>query len=126
MNDDRLQFLSLYLVRFAGGFGLAALATLLPTYISLYDPSALLLGLFTSGYTLASTLAIVPFAWGGDAGDKRTALVSRHRARRARVHGLRVRLRLVGLRRCAGDAGLRRDRSLAALAVARRRARPDW
>ncbi len=75
VNDDRLQFLSLYLVRFAGGFGLAALTTLLPTYINLYDPSALLLGLFTSGYTLASTLAIVPFAWGGDAGDKRTALV---------------------------------------------------
>ena len=74
MSHDRLQFFSLYFVRFAGGFGLAALVTLLPTYISLYDPSGLVIGLYTSAFTLASTVAIVPFAWGGDAGDKRTAL----------------------------------------------------
>ncbi|MFC7235185.1 MFS transporter [Halosegnis marinus] len=74
MNGDRLQFLSLYFVRFSGGFGLAALVTLLPTYISLYDPSGLVIGLYTSAFTLASTVAIVPFAWGGDAGDKRRVL----------------------------------------------------
>ncbi|WP_255198766.1 hypothetical protein [Halorarius litoreus] len=58
--DDRLQFAALYLTRFAGGFGLATLATLLPTYINLYDPSGLVIGLFTAAFTLVQTAAIVP------------------------------------------------------------------
>lgn len=75
MDADRPQFAALYLTRFAGGFGLATLATLLPTYIDLYDPSGLVIGLFTAAFTLAQTAAIVPFAWGGDAGDKRRVLL---------------------------------------------------
>nr|WP_218644708.1 MFS transporter [Natronomonas gomsonensis] len=66
---------SLYLTRFSAGFGLVTLLTLLPTYIDLLEPSALLLGLFTTGLTLAQTAAIVPFAYGGDRGDKRLVLL---------------------------------------------------
>ncbi|WP_255151235.1 MFS transporter [Halorarius halobius] len=76
MDTDRGQLAALYLTRFAGGFGLATLATLLPTYIDLYDPSGLVIGLFTAAFTLAQTAAIVPFAWGGDAGDKRCVLLA--------------------------------------------------
>ncbi|MFC7156153.1 MFS transporter [Halomarina halobia] len=71
-----LQFGALYLTRFAMGFGLATLATLLPTYIDLYRPSGLVLGLFYTGFTLAQTATVVPAAWAGDRYDKRTILLA--------------------------------------------------
>ncbi|MWG32924.1 MFS transporter [Halomarina oriensis] len=71
----RAQFGALYLTRFAAGFGFATLATLLPTYINLYDPSGLVLGLFYTGFTVAQTAAVVPVAWAGDRYDKRTVLL---------------------------------------------------
>jgi len=75
LDDDRLQFPVLYLTRFATGFGFATLVVLLPTYVTQYDPSGLMLGLFTAGFTLAQTVAVVPVAYLGDAGDKRNVLV---------------------------------------------------
>jgi MFS family permease len=75
LDDDRLQFPVLYLTRFATGFGFATLVVLLPTYVSQYDPSGLMLGLFTAGFTLAQTVAVVPIAYLGDARDKRNVLV---------------------------------------------------
>jgi MFS family permease len=76
VSRERLQFGALYLTRFAGGFGMVTLATLLPTYIDLFSPSALLIGLFTTGLTLAQTAAVVPLAWAGDARDKRRVLLA--------------------------------------------------
>jgi MFS family permease len=80
-------FVALYLARFAGGFGFITLATLLPKYIEALDPSAmtlfgvtvsagLVIGLFTTGFTLSSGLAVVPVAWWGDLGDKRRVLLA--------------------------------------------------
>jgi MFS family permease len=78
---------ALYVSRFAGGFGFITLATLLPKYIEVLDPSAVtvvgltlsagvVIGLFTTGFTLSSGLAVVPVAWWGDRGDKRRVLVA--------------------------------------------------
>ncbi|MFC7080822.1 MFS transporter [Halorussus caseinilyticus] len=75
MNDDRLQFYALYLTRFASGFGFVTLLTLLPKYIALFGASGLVVGLFTTAFTGAQTLATVPLAWAGDRGDKRLVLV---------------------------------------------------
>ncbi|WP_240137513.1 MFS transporter [Salinigranum salinum] len=80
-------FVALYVSRFAGGFGFIILATLLPKYIEVLDPSAVtvvgltlsagvVIGLFTTGFTLSSGLAVVPIAWWGDRGDKRRVLVA--------------------------------------------------
>jgi MFS family permease len=74
-TDRRLQFLALYVTRFAGGFGLVTLATLLPEYITLFEPSDFVVGLFTAGLTLGQAAAIVPLAWAGDRYDKRLALL---------------------------------------------------
>ncbi|ADB60955.1 major facilitator superfamily MFS_1 [Haloterrigena turkmenica DSM 5511] len=87
MNEDRLQFLSLYLARFAEGFGFVTLITLLPYYINALDPTdttvlgltisaGLIVGLYTTGFTFAQTLAVVPIAWAGDRFDKRTVLLA--------------------------------------------------
>ncbi|WP_440990761.1 MFS transporter [Haloarchaeobius baliensis] len=76
MSDDARQFYALYLARFATGFGFVTLATLLPTYIRLFQPSGLVIGLFTTGFTLAQTVSVVPLAWAGDRYDKRTVLVA--------------------------------------------------
>ncbi len=87
MNDERLQFLTLYLVRFSEGFGFITLITLLPYYINELDPSAttvfgvtlgagFVIGMYTTGFTLAQTLAVVPLAWAGDRFDKRLVLLS--------------------------------------------------
>ncbi|MFC5971099.1 MFS transporter [Halomarina salina] len=73
---ERLQFGALYLTRFSAGFGFATLATLLPTYVNLYDPSGLVLGLFYAGFTVAQTATVVPVAWAGDRYDKRTVLLA--------------------------------------------------
>lgn len=86
MNRDTLQFYSLYLTRFAGGFGAITLVTLLGKYINVLDPSAVtvlgvtlgagfVIGMFTTGFTLAQTVAVVPLAWAGDRFDKRYVLL---------------------------------------------------
>ena len=75
MDRQDRQFYSLYLTRFAGGFGFITLITLLPEYIDLYDPSGFVIGLFTTAFTLAQTAAVVPLAWAGDRYDKRGVLL---------------------------------------------------
>ncbi len=80
-------FFALYCSRFASGFGFITLTTLLPKYIETLDPSAVtvlgltlsagvVIGLFTTGFTLSSGLAVVPIAWWGDRGDKRRVLLA--------------------------------------------------
>jgi MFS family permease len=73
--EDR-QFYALYFARFAAGFGISALVTLLPFYINVLDPSGLMIGLFTTGLTVAQTGATVPLAWWADRGSKRTVLLA--------------------------------------------------
>ncbi|WP_121821388.1 MFS transporter [Halostella salina] len=75
MTTAKRQFYALYLARFASGFGLATLLTLLPDYIDLFDPSGFVIGLYTTGLTLAQAVAVVPFAWAGDRHDKRLVLL---------------------------------------------------
>ncbi len=87
MNEDRLQFWTLYLSRFAEGFGFITLVTLLPYYINVLNPSdttvlgltisaGLIVGLYTSGYTIAQTIAVIPLSWAGDRFDKRYVLLT--------------------------------------------------
>jgi len=82
-----LQFYVLYLTRFAEGFGFITLLTLLPTYINTLDPQAttvlgvtisagFIIGTYTTGFTLAQAVAVVPLAWAGDRFDKRTVLLA--------------------------------------------------
>ncbi|MFC5277897.1 MFS transporter [Halorubrum rubrum] len=84
--DSRSQFWALYLTRFAEGFGFITLLTLLPTYINTLDPQAttvlgvtvsagFVIGMYTTGFTLAQTVAVVPLAWAGDRFDKRRVLL---------------------------------------------------
>lgn len=75
-TGSNAQFYALYYTRFASGFGFVTLLTLLPTYINLFDPSGIVIGLFTSAVTIAQTLSIVPLAWSGDRYDKRTVLLA--------------------------------------------------
>ncbi|WP_410764442.1 MFS transporter [Haloferax sp. DFSO60] len=95
MDRPRLRFWALYFTRFAGGFGFITLITLLPKYINELDPQAVVLpqlaigglvlggltlskgfviGMYTTGFTLAQTVAVVPLAWAGDRYDKRLVL----------------------------------------------------
>ena len=76
-SADRIQFWTLYLARFAGGFGLVTLSTLLPFYVNEFGlaDDGLLVGLLYSGFTLAQTVAVVPLAWAGDRYDKRVVLL---------------------------------------------------
>ncbi|WP_132061462.1 MFS transporter [Halorussus amylolyticus] len=76
MNEDKLQFYALYLTRFASGFGFVTLLTLLPTYVNIFEASGLMVGLYTTAYTLAQTAAVIPLAWAGDRGDKRLVLAA--------------------------------------------------
>ncbi|MFC7116372.1 MFS transporter [Natronoarchaeum sp. GCM10025703] len=84
--DRRIQFWALYLTRFAEGFGFVTLLTLLPTYINTLNPEAttilgitvsagVIIGMYTTGFTLAQTVAVIPLAWAGDRFDKRTILL---------------------------------------------------
>ncbi len=84
--DNRSQFWALYLTRFAEGFGFITLITLLGPYINTLDPQAttvlgvtvsagFIIGMYTTGFTLAQTAAVVPLAWAGDRFDKRTVLL---------------------------------------------------
>ena len=86
MNDDRVQFWALYATRFADGFGFITLITLLPSYINTLDPSGatvlgvtvgagFVIGMYTTGFTLAQTAVVVPLSWAGDRFDKRTVLL---------------------------------------------------
>ena len=85
-GPKRTQFWALYLTRFAEGFGFITLLTLLPTYINALDPQAttvlgvtvsagFVIGMYTTGFTLAQTVAVVPLAWAGDRFDKRLVLL---------------------------------------------------
>ena len=90
VSDEReaetLQFWVLYLTRFAEGFGFITLLTLLPTYINTLDPQSttvlgitisagFIIGMYTTGFTLAQTAAVIPIAWAGDRFDKRLLLL---------------------------------------------------
>jgi MFS family permease len=69
------QLYALYATRFANSYGFLTLLTLLPKYIELFDPSGFLIGLFTTGLTLAQAVAVIPVSWAGDRFDKRTVLL---------------------------------------------------
>ena len=75
MNEQRLQFWSLYLARFANGFGYVTLLTLIPFYVNILDPSDFMVGLFYTAFTLAQTVAVIPLALAGDRYDKRLVLL---------------------------------------------------
>jgi MFS family permease len=76
VTRDRAQFWALYLTRFAAGFGIVALLTLLPDFIDALDPSPLEVGLYTTGLTVAQTVAVLPLAHWGDVSDKRRVLLA--------------------------------------------------
>lgn len=75
MNEGRLRFWSLYLARFANGFGFITLVTLMPFYVNLFDPSDFVVGLYYTGFTLAQTIAVIPLALAGDRYDKKKLLL---------------------------------------------------
>ncbi|MFB6078871.1 MAG: MFS transporter [Halarchaeum sp.] len=75
-STRRSQFLALYLVRFAGRFGFAALVVLLPYYVNQLQVSGLTTGLFYTGFTAAQLAAVVPLAWAGDRYDKRLVILA--------------------------------------------------
>ena len=81
-----IQFYILYLTRFAEGFGFITLLTLLPVYINTLQPqgatvfgltvsAGFIIGMYTTGFTLAQTVAVVPLSWAGDRFDKRAVLL---------------------------------------------------
>ncbi|MFW5934680.1 MAG: MFS transporter [Halolamina sp.] len=76
MNEQRLQFWSLYLSRFATGFGYSTLALLIPFYIEVLNASDFMGGLFITGFTLAQTIVVIPLAWAGDRYDKKKVLLA--------------------------------------------------
>ncbi|MFC6726569.1 MFS transporter, partial [Halobium palmae] len=86
MDRSSLRFPALYLTRFAGGFGFITLVTLLGKYVDALAAATTVLGvtfsegfvigMFTTGFTLAQTAAVVPLAWAGDRYDKRLVLLS--------------------------------------------------
>ena len=59
MDRDQLQFYARYVSRFAGGFGLSALALLLPKYANELVASDLVVGLFYTGFTATQALVAV-------------------------------------------------------------------
>ena len=84
--ENGSQFWALYVTRFAEGFGFITLITLLGPYINTLDPqgttilgltvsAGFIIGMYTTGFTLAQTAAVVPLAWAGDRFDKRTVLL---------------------------------------------------
>jgi len=76
VNEHRLQFWSLYLSRFATGFGYSTLALLIPFYIEVLNASDFMGGLFITGFTLAQTIVVIPLAWAGDRYDKKKVLLA--------------------------------------------------
>jgi len=75
VNEQRLRFWSLYMARFASGFGYVTLVTLIPFYIEVLEASDFMTGLFITGFTLAQTIAVIPLALAGDRRDKRKVLL---------------------------------------------------
>jgi MFS family permease len=75
VTTDSRQLYALYISRFASSFGLITLLTLLPKYIDLFDPSGVVIGMFTTGLTLAQAAAVIPLTYVGDRYDKRTVLL---------------------------------------------------
>ncbi|WP_136688830.1 MFS transporter [Halorhabdus amylolytica] len=75
LSRDRLQFSSLYTMRFAGSFGFMAVMTLLPDYIEALGATGITIGVFVTVLELARTVGIVPIAWAGDRYSKRTILL---------------------------------------------------
>ncbi|MFB6117491.1 MFS transporter [Halosegnis sp.] len=74
-SAGRGQFWTLYLARFAGGFGTIALVVVLPKIATNLGIEGVAFGLLYTAYTLAQTAAVVPLAWAGDRYDKRLVLV---------------------------------------------------
>ncbi|WP_435129753.1 MFS transporter [Halobaculum sp. D14] len=74
-SSPRLQFWTLYLVRFAGGFGLITLTTLLAKYVNTFGITGIRVGLLYTAFTAAQTAAVVPLSWAGDRYDKRVVLL---------------------------------------------------
>ncbi|WP_246308046.1 MFS transporter [Halorarum salinum] len=72
---SRLQFWTLYLSRFAGGFGSITLVVLIPKLATELGLAGIGLGLLYTVYTLAQTVTVVPVAWAGDRYDKRLVLL---------------------------------------------------
>ena len=108
MNEERLQFWSLYLARFANGFGFITLVTLMPFYVELFEASGLVVGLYYTGFTLAQTVAVVPLALAGDRYDKRQLLLG--------IVGLNV-LAYLGFTLVAGSVSFVGVRALQGVAV---------
>lgn len=75
MDEEQLEFGSLYVTKFASSFGIITLMTLLPTYIDVLDPSGVAIGLFIAGLSIARTVGVIPLGWAGDRYDKRTLLL---------------------------------------------------
>ncbi|WP_435064899.1 MFS transporter [Halobaculum sp. EA56] len=74
-STSPLQFWTLYLSRFAGGFGSIALIIVLPKIATDLGIDGVAFGLLYTAYTLAQTAAVVPLAWAGDRYDKRLVLL---------------------------------------------------
>jgi MFS family permease len=108
VNEERLQFWSLYLARFANGFGFITLVTLMPFYVELFEASDLLVGLYYTGFTLAQTVAVIPLALAGDRYDKRQLLLG--------IVGLNV-LAYLGFTLVAGSVSFIGIRALQGVAV---------
>lgn len=70
-----LQFWTLYLSRFAGGFGSITLIILIPKIAPELGIGGVGFGLLYTAYTLAQTATVVPLAWAGDRYDKRLVLL---------------------------------------------------
>nr|WP_309484889.1 MFS transporter [Halorhabdus salina] len=75
LSRARLQFSSLYTMRFAGSFGFITVLTLLPDYIDALGATGITIGVFVTALELARTIGIVPIAWAGDRYSKRTILL---------------------------------------------------
>ncbi|WP_313695449.1 MFS transporter [Halorarum halobium] len=74
-DPSALQFWTLYLSRFAGGFGSITLVILIPKLAPELGLGGVGLGLLYTAFTLAQTLMVVPLAWAGDRYDKRLVLL---------------------------------------------------
>lgn len=75
LSRDRLQFSSLYTMRFAASFGVLTVTTLMPDYIDALGAEGVTIGVFITALELARTVGIVPIAWAGDRYSKRTILL---------------------------------------------------
>ena len=74
LSRDRLQFSSLYSMRFAASFGVLTVTTLMPDYIEALGAEGVTIGVFISALELARTVGIFPIGWAGDRFSKRTIL----------------------------------------------------